>query len=135
MAPLAGCLLNRRVGANGNDNLKNMTEEFMSQKDAIVEKCCQLADLLEELEEMAESDEESLEDANVDLQQISDCLEEVYGIREVFDAAEDMPIEDVRALATKANPIVLEDDFRIQFRDGTVYRIYPYDCIARKVKG
>lgn len=67
------------------NNCGIMTEEFKVLADGISVKLDELADMLEDMVYMVENEDESLEDSGVDLQQISDCLEEVYCIREVFD--------------------------------------------------
>ena len=62
-----------------------MTKEFKTLADGISGKLDELADMLEDMVYMVDNEDESLEGSGVDLQQISDCLEEVYCIREVFD--------------------------------------------------
>lgn len=67
-----------------------MTKEFKKLADGILGKCNELADMLEDMVYMVENEDESLEDSGIDLQQISECLEEIYGIREVFDGIDDL---------------------------------------------
>lgn len=62
-----------------------MTKEFKMLADGISVKLNELADMLEDMVYIVENENESLEGSGVDLQQISDCLEDTYSIREVFD--------------------------------------------------
>lgn len=109
-----------------------MTEELKILADGILEKCNQLADMLEDMVDMVENDDESLEDSDIDIQQISDCLEDVYGIRELFDGIGDLTIDRIHAMATDENPIVKDDELEIVFADGTTYRKFGYNDKARK---